>query len=238
MVDFVYMCRPGDNEELRYSIRSVVKNAPVRNVWVVGDKPDWYVGNFIPTVPVGNAFENVRNNLRKVIAHPEISEDFVLMNDDFFITRNVNSVYPYYGGLLINRYMEHQELAGFNFYANFLRKTDAVLRQQGIKNPLNYELHVPMPFNKTKLAETIDAPFSIRSYYGNIHQIGGEEMGDVKIYSHPRFVHTSSTIDNGTPYLSTEDGAFDAIQGYLEDLFPEPSPYELAILAVANTTNN
>ena len=232
------MCRPGENEELRYSIRSVAKNAPVRNVWVVGDKPDWYVGNFISTIPIGNAFENVRNNLRKVIAHPEISEDFVLMNDDFFIIRNVNSVYPYYGGLLINRYREHLELAGFNFYANFLRKTDTALRQQGIKNPLNYELHVPMPFNKAKLAETIDAPFSIRSYYGNIHQIGGEEMEDVKIYSHPRFVHTSSTIDNGTPYLSTEDGAFHRVEDYLGDLFPEPSPYELTILAVANATND
>ena len=232
------MCRPGDNEELRYSIRSVAKNAPVRNVWVVGDKPDWYVGNFIPTTPVGNAFDNVRNNLKHVIAHLEISEDFVLMNDDFFITRNVNSVYPYYGGLLIKRSQEHQELAGFNFYANFLRKTDAVLRQKGIKNPLNYELHVPMPFNKTKLAETIDAPFSIRSYYGNIHQIGGEEMQDVKIYSHIRFKSTSSSIDNGTPYLSTEDGAFLQVKDYLHNLFPDPSAYELPVLSVADPTNN
>ena len=232
------MCRDGENEELRYSIRSAVKNAPVRNVWVIGGKPEWYAGNFIPTKPVGNAFSNVRNNLKHAIARPEISDDFVLMNDDFFIMRNVNSVYPYYGGLLNKRYTEHQEIAGFNFYANLLRRTDLALKQMGIKEPLNYELHVPMPMNKAKLSETIDVPLSIRSYYGNVHGVGGEDMKDVKVYSHVLFQNASSTIDNGTPYLSTEDGAFLQVKDYLANLFPEPSPYELPVLTSTDSTNN
>ena len=233
------MCREGKNEELRYSIRSVEKNAPVRNVWVVGGKPDWYTGNFISTKPVGNAYENVRNNLRHVLATPEISEDFVLMNDDFFIIKNVNSVSLYYGGLLNNRYAEHQELVGPNFYANFLRKTDKVLKQMGIKEPLNYELHTPMPFNKTKLAETIDQRFSIRSFYANYHRLGGEDLvKDVKIYSHVRFLSASSTLDNGTPFVSTEDGSFIQIKDYLENLFPDPSQYELPELSSSNLAND
>lgn len=228
MMDFVYMCRPGHNEELRYSIRSVVKNyVPKSNVWVVGDKPDWYAGDFIKTRPVGNAYENVRNNLRHVINTPEISNDFVLMNDDFFIVRKLNSVSHYHGGLLVKRADEHQELAGPNFYANFLRRTDTVLKKRGIKEPLNYELHTPMLFNKNMLEQTIDYPFSIRSSYGNIHNIGGEEIRDVKVYSHPRFVHTSSSIDNGTPYLSTEDGSFEQLKDYLVNMFPDKSKYEL-----------
>lgn len=233
------MCREGNNEELRYSIRSVEKNAPVRNVWVVGGKPEWYTGNFIPTKPIGNAYENVRNNLRHVLATPEISEDFVLMNDDFFIIRNVNSVSLYYGGLLSNRYREHQELVGPNFYANFLRKTDTVLKQMGIREPLNYELHVPMPFNKTKLAETIDQRFSIRSFYGNMHGLGGEDIvKDVKIYSHVSFVASSSSLDNGTPFVSTEDGSFIQIKDYLQSLFPDPSCYELSELTSSNLAND
>jgi hypothetical protein len=83
-----------------------------------------------------------------------------------------------------------------------------------------------MQFNKTKLAKTIDLPFKIRSAYGNIHQVGGEEIEDVKIYSHPRFIVDSSSLDNGTPYVSTEDGAFDQIKDHLQELFPDPSPYE------------
>jgi len=221
------MCREGDNEELRYSIRSVVANVETAgNVWVIGGKPDWYIGNFINVKPVGNAFENVRNNLRHVLNTPEISNDFVLMNDDFFILRKLNSVSVYHGGLLINRSQRHEELAGPNYYATFLRKTDDALRKRGIKQPLNYELHVPMEFNKTKLAETIDLPYKIRSTYGNIHNVGGEEIQDVKIYSHPRFVGSSSDLENGTPFVSTEDDAFHKIKNYLEDLFPDPSPYE------------
>lgn len=232
------MCRHGENEELRYSLRSVVKNAPVRNVWVVGGKPDWYTGNFLKTKPVGNAYENVRNNLKQVLANPEISEDFVLMNDDFFIIENVNSVSHYYGGLLIKRAQRHQELAGTNQYSMLLMNTDTALKKMGIKQPLNYELHVPMMFNKTKLAETIDLPFKIRSTYGNIHQIGGEDIKDVKIYSHARFTVDSSSIDNGTPYVSTEDGAFHKIKDYLDGLFPDPSPYELPKLLSADLAND
>lgn len=233
------MCREGKNEELRYSIRSVVKNAPVSNVWVVGGKPEWYSGHFIPTKPVGNAFENVRNNLRHVIANPEISEDFVLMNDDFFIIRNVNSVSLYYGGVLNKRYHEHQELAGPNFYASFLDRTDRALKKMGIKEPLNYELHVPMPFNKTKLSETIEQKFSIRSFYGNYHNLGGEDLvNDVKIYSHAQFRDASSTLENGTPFVSTEDGSFIQIKDYLNELFPDASPYELPKLLRTNLANN
>jgi len=226
-MDFVYMCRPGHNEELRYSIRSVVKNAPVNNVWVIGDKPDWYKGNFIKTKILGNAYENVRNNLKHAIECTDISDDFVLMNDDFFIVRKLNSVSHYHGGLLIKRAERHQELAGPNQYSNLLWKTDNALRKKGIKEPLNYELHVPMLFNKDKLSETIDLPSKIRSTYGNIHNVGGEEIKDVKIYSHPMFQIDSSSIDNGTPYLSTEDGAFHTVKDYLDSMFSEPSQYEI-----------
>lgn len=227
-MDVVYTCRYGDNEELRYSIRSVIANLEtLNNIWVVGSKPDWYSGNFINVLPVGNSFDNVRANLKEVIANKDISEDFVLMNDDFFIVQKINSVSHYHGGLLLNRSMRHQELAGPNYYANSLMKTDKSLKQKGIKEPLNYDLHVPIVFNKAKLSQTIDMPFSIRSYYGNTYKLGGEEIKDVKIYSHPRFKVDSSSIDNGTPFMSTDDESFKSIHHTIKHMFPLPSQYEL-----------
>ncbi len=225
-MDFVYMCRSGENEELRYSIRSVVKNAPVRNVWVIGSKPDWYSGNFMYVDPVGNSFDNVRANLKAVIGNKDISEDFVLMNDDFFIIKSIDSMKVYHGGLLIDRYRRHQDLAGPNYYANSLMKSDKILKQGGIEVPLNYELHVPMVINKTNLSYTIDNPASIRSYYGNMYQIGGEQINDVKIYSHPRLRSSSSSMENGTPFVSTEDDAFVRIESVIKEMFPTKSPYE------------
>jgi hypothetical protein len=226
-MDIVYTCRPGRNEELRYSIRSVEKNASfVRDIWVVGGKPDWYSGKFLNIPQTGNAFQNVRTNLKTIIDNPSISEDFVFMNDDFFIVKSIDSVPTYYNGLLLDRSKRHTELAGLNYYSNFLMRSDQALRRYGIKEPLNYELHAPIVFNKTMLLETIDKQFSIRSCYGNIHNIGGEEIRDVKIYTSPQFVEDSSSIDNGTPFVSTDDESFRKMGDIIKDMFPDKSSYE------------
>lgn len=226
-MDVVYTCRTGDNEELRYSIRSVVKNLEgIDNVWVVGGKPDWYSGNFINVDPIGDAFSNVRNSLKTVIDTADISENFILMNDDFFVIDKINSVPNYYSGSLHDRYLRHQDLAGPNYYANYLMKTSTFLKQGGIEVPLNYELHVPMILNKAMLSYALAAPFSIRSYYGNMYNIGGEDIKDVKIYSHPRFKSSSSSMDNGTAFVSTDDLSFEQMGSVIKDMFPEPSQYE------------
>ena len=226
-MDIVYSCRSGKNEELRYSIRSVEKNFDfAKNIWVVGGKPDWYSGNFIEVPQRHNPFQNVRVNLKTVIDDPDISEDFVFMNDDFFVVKKINSVPTYYNGLLSERSRRHLEAAGPNYYSSFLMRSDQALRRYGIKQPLNYELHTPIVFNKTMLSETIDRPFSIRSLYGNIHNIGGEEIRDVKIYDSPRFIEDSSSIENGTPFVSTDDQSFRNMGNTIKDMFQDKSLYE------------
>ena len=62
-MDLVYICGPGDNEELRYSIRSAVKNLKFDNLWVVGGKPKWYVGNYLEVIQNKSKYTNARNNL-------------------------------------------------------------------------------------------------------------------------------------------------------------------------------
>lgn len=226
-MDVVYVCREGANEELRYSIRSVLANfEKCRNIWVVGGKPDWYTGNFMPVRPVGNAYANVRHNLQQVIDNPKISKNFLLMNDDFFILRKLNSGIVYHGGLLINRCMEHQASVGPNLYARSLSQTDTFLKRNGIKEPLNYELHTPMVLNKKKLSSVVGQPYQVRSMYGNLNNIGGTKIQDVKIYSDVRFSNSSSNLDNGTPFVSTDDQSFFDLQEYLQKEFPDPSPYE------------
>lgn len=39
-MDILYLCRPGENLELRYSLRSL-RNVPHGRVWIFGDCPDW-----------------------------------------------------------------------------------------------------------------------------------------------------------------------------------------------------
>ena len=155
-----------------------------------------------------------------------ISEDFVLMNDDFFVTRNLKSVSLYHGGVLHNRYKRHTALVGPNQYASLLLKTHEALRKAGVEEPINYDLHVPMVINKTNMSYVVDEPYSIRSYYGNMFNLGGEYLEDVKIYSSYRLMPDSASVDNDSPYLSTEDGSFYVIKEFVEKSFPNPSPHE------------
>ena len=81
-MDFVYICRSGDNEELRYSIRSVIRSFPKANIWVVGGKPVWYKGNYIIVEQNQDKYTNALNNIIAICNSKEISVSFIFMNDD------------------------------------------------------------------------------------------------------------------------------------------------------------
>ncbi len=89
MTDFVYICKDGANEELKYSIRSVVESFPEANIWLVGGKPEWYTGNYIEVEQKDSKYKNAVKNLQIICLSQEISESFILMNDDFYIIKKI-----------------------------------------------------------------------------------------------------------------------------------------------------
>jgi hypothetical protein len=227
-MDIVYVCRPGDNEELRYSIRSVVKNIPYDNLWLVGNKPKWYIGKFLSVPDKSSRYENIRNAIESVSINSDISEDFVLMNDDFFILKPLTEIPVFHGGLLIDKINNHISLTGTNNYVRMLSNTHRFLLKYGIKDPLDYDIHVPMKMNKTNLAKIIHKKHFPRSMYGNIFNIGGTEIKDVKIYPSTSNLYPKSySIDASTTYLSTLDSSFEGVFGLLQDMFRDKTEYEL-----------
>jgi hypothetical protein len=228
-MDYVYICRKGDNEELRYSIRSVVAHAPYKDIWLVGYKPDWYQGNFISLPDESSKFNNIVSCTRAIAETEAISDDFVLMNDDFFFLKRVDAVPVCHGGLLKNKVDKYIEL-GSRKYGYLLLRTYNHLIRQGIKNPLDYDIHVPMPMNKHKLRESIKKAYFPRSGYGNIHEIGGAHISDVKTYSKKSYLNSNShnLEDSRLPFISTEDDSFQEVYDLiLKDMFPYPSKYEI-----------
>jgi hypothetical protein len=231
ILDYVYVCRPGDNEELRYSIRSTVKNLPPGNIWVVGGKPDWYTGNFIE-VPqnAGNPHHNVRTQLKAMLGHSEIGEDIVLMNDDFFTLKKIKTI-PYLHCGSIQETLEFYADAGSKNlgYHRLIAYSKKGLRLLGVPVPLDYELHVPMPMKKSKLAEVIDFKNILwRSAYGNIHNVGGERQDDVKVYNPKKLVTRIGEVDpNDLTFISTHDSTFNVVyNSVLKDMFDKPTKYE------------
>jgi len=229
-MDYVYMCRDGDNEELRYSIRSVEKNMPPGNIWVVGGKPDWYTGNFIAVEQTRKSYANVREQLRVVCSTESITDDFVLMNDDFFVVNPVKEIPTWYTGTLADRICDMQQVRSANSgYLRLLVVTNNVIRRSGISRPLDYEVHSPMIMNKEKLSSCLHSNALWRSYYGNKYNIGGTQHEDIKIHSNEILENSSKTIiDLSTePYISGSDYNFEFLKSsVLDNLFPDPSKYE------------
>ena len=228
-MDFVYICKPGDNEELRYSIRSVLYSFPDANIYVVGGKPSWYSGNYIYVDQKHHKYANAINNLHAICDSNEISEEFVLMNDDFFIIKKIYRIDQFYNGLLSTKIDKYTKITGSSMYIKKLILTKTRLIDYGIKNPLDYELHVPMVMEKEKLKHIIlKYPSCLwRSMYGNIYSVGGSQMEDVKIYTNKKYAARSNEITENSVFLSTEDQAFGlALDKVLYKMFNTPTAHE------------
>ena len=229
-MDFVYICKDGNNEELRYSIRSVVQSFPDSNIWVVGGKPTWYNGNYISIKQVLTKYRNAIQNLNAICSSNEISEKFILMNDDFYIVKNINSIETYHGGLLLDKINLYQKINSNSNYTRKLAATYKKIKSLNIENPLDYELHVPMVMEKKKLKEILqnNDQFLWRSIYGNVFSVGGEQMEDVKVYTKGPLVLKSYNLKKDEHiYLSSADTSFDMIlSSILKKQFTEKTKYE------------
>lgn len=213
-MDFVYICRNGENEELRYSIRSVLHFYPNAQIHIFGGKPKWYSGNYIEVKDVGNKFNNI-DECYKAICNTNL-ETFILMNDDFYIIDNPKG-FMYYDGLLEDKIKRHMSDYGLSKYSRVLSDTNKKLKKMGIDQPLNYDIHTPMIFEKTKLSEVIHLSSAPRSMYGNIFKVGGEKIQDVKVYRGTEQIKASGY------FLSSEDNSFDKIKDFLKNKFIIPS---------------
>ncbi|MEC9491600.1 stealth conserved region 3 domain-containing protein [Flexistipes sp.] len=100
----VHECRFRDNDELRYSLRSLEKYAPwINNVFIIADnqKPSWINEKEIQIIdhkeifPDWATLPNFNSNAIELCSHriKNLNEHYMLFNDDFILG---NAVYPDY----------------------------------------------------------------------------------------------------------------------------------------------
>lgn len=228
--DIVVPVREGSaNEQLRYALRSWAAHLPHRRVWVVGHRLPWLNGvQHIPTQQIGTKYQNTTIAVRAACEHPEVSETFLLANDDMFVMRPctsmpvlhrgpVQAVEPYYAARASGPYLRG------------MRETRALLEQLGHPDPLSYELHVPMPVDKAGMLRALDVGRHLdvlhkRTLYGNLAELGGKEFRDVKIaHRAPRGYGAHSG------FLSTMPDSFAAgmVGQFIRSAFPQPCRYEI-----------
>ena len=226
--DVVYILKkdaPAD--ELRYSIRSVVKNLPYRKIWFYcgkpdGIEPDEYVKH-IQTGPT--KWERAKSSVIEICKNDDITEKFWLFNDDFFILQPIRSEEPHHRGLLRDHIREVESRHGNSatLYTRELRRCYGLLRDAGYSS-LSYAIHAPMLVERAKMLEALKAfptcPM-FRSIYGNYAKIGGRMQKDYKL------LNTTDKPDRDAPVLSTSNKTFSGdVTRFIMETFPEPSKYE------------
>lgn len=227
-MDIVYFVKESaTNEELRYSLRSVDKNFPHRHVWFIGGKPfGLNPDRWIHLVQnQSTKWDNTSMLFKTACKTPEISEDFVLFNDDFFVMKPVNCM-PYYSdGTIARRVQQLQKKYNKDSsYSKRLTDTIRLLESAGFPT-ISYAVHYPIIINKKEMLETFERfPSGLmwRSIYGNHHKKPVVTVKDCKINE------VNRTPSSEAVFLSTQDATFKSgIAGrYIRANFPDKCKYE------------
>lgn len=227
--DIVYFVKESAaNPELRYSLRTVCENFPHRKVWFYGGRPSYLHpdGHVHVVQNQKSKWERTTAMIRQICENPEITDNWWLFNDDFFVMHKTDGIPAAYNGDLYQHVVKIENRHGqqSTLYTQQLRDTIIKLEKKGCTT-LNYALHIPILINKEKALATLDAfPGSpmFRSLYGNYNNIGGIDMRDCKITGLDR------EPDEKRVFVSTEDTAFMSgkVGEYIRDKFREPSRFE------------
>lgn len=212
-------------EELRYALRSIAEHAPHGRVWLAGYRPSWVwrVGH-IPTAQSGTKYANTTLAVRRACEHPDVSDPFVLANDDFFVMRPIREVPVLHRGPVrdVERYYASRANGQ---YLRGMRETRDLLVSLGHQDPLSYELHVPLPVGKAGMLSALDAGAHLdvvhkRTLYGVLNAIGGQQIQDVKA------LHAGAYPVKGS-FLSTMPVSWQGQAGRMvRARFPRPSKFE------------
>ena len=226
--DIVYILKDDiATEELRYSLRSIEKNFPHRFVWFVGGQPQGLKPDrLVRHNQFGaNKWLKIKSSMLEVVKQEELSDEFFLFNDDFFVTKPFENEFVNFTDRTLADRIEdfRKENPHLNRYVMSLVQTEEELKAHGY-GTLNFEAHLPMLFEKNKVEAALCRCFSpqMRSLYGNIVGCEVKDRRDVK-------VNSLSDIPYGMDFVSTNDKTF--AQGnvgqYIRDLFKEPSRFEV-----------
>jgi hypothetical protein len=225
-----------DGAQLRHSLRTVANLRQVDRVVVAGLAPDWLSGDVLHVPPDNHGpgkHADTWANLRAACLDRRLSDEFVLMNDDFFVLAPVDAVPVWHDGVLSGRALRtaHQD-----------KRRDETLRVvEALAAPhagrLSYELHVPIVMHRHLMGALMrrveelrpgrrgvfDPPVWKRTLYGNVAHPGeGTRHADVKIRDFDRVPAV------GDLFTSTSDYTWrrGQVGRWLRERFDRPSPFE------------
>ena len=227
-MDLVYLYKNppyGGDTELKYSLRSAEKFLDFNKVYVIGDRPDFLQNiNHIEFTEQGaDRHRNASSKIFHIANTHEISEEFIFMNDDFFILQEMKPV-PFYT-ISIDHWFK-------TYYSLSWRQTRMLKTMELLsKNIEVFEVHAPMIMEKSKILDIFEKynlpqGSMFRTLYGN--EYADETVMLPKDYKATDDLSLQEMLKEEPPFFSTSDELVVTPLGkkILQELYPVPSRYE------------
>lgn len=225
-MDVVYVSKDGENLELMYSLRTLIHVGHDR-VWVFGGAPAWINPDTVThrkRMQAGSPYSSTRGHIKAACDTAEVSDPFLLWNDDFFAMREIGSVPVYHRGpmeSMLDNPLKTPWVKG-------LRETAALMKQRGmLAGAMSYDVHLPLVIHKKAMLEALRMAKNIhadaihlRTLYGAIAGLDGIQHED------PKMMRRTDPFPSGDWLSSGNDTFRSTVEPVLRYLFPEKSPYE------------
>lgn len=248
-LDLVYILKASENNpDIRMSLRSIAKFCNFKRIWIIGYKPSWIKNvRYIPTIQNQDKWKNSITNYLAACNCQEISDNFVLMNDDFFALKPIRNWYESLNVCLgtldaevkrnTNNIKKSRWKYGFDYAVELLNKSDC-------RSHYNYESHLPIIINKANFNQMMKLScikefcqtskvLHKRSVYKNLYPDEGlgkpRKINDVKITLNQDLTDAWLQED----WLSVFDDTvgnnrqYPRLNQFLNSMFPDKCKFEV-----------
>lgn len=212
------------DNELRYALRSIEKYLTGHgNIYIIGKKRTWLNNvTFIECKDEGAKADRIFNKILKAAKDERVSDPFLYMNDDHYLLKPLDIKEIKYW-----KYGTMRDVAN-KAQGNYLKRVlrcDRFFRLKGWQTT-NFDIHVPILFEKEKFKSLEQDDYIIKSHYCNKFGIEGEDMEDILFHSPKKKQEIYDRIE-GRLFMSVNDsGLNETMKGFLNELYPQQSNYE------------
>lgn len=235
MIDIIIPVKDGsrnNNLELKYALRGIQQHLKnFGEVYIIGDKISWLRGvKYLKVKDEKQSKFKERNIYRKILAasiNKDLSENFLFMNDDHFLTKEMDTEnLPFYYKSELRETMNRNT----GNYRKTINNTRKILTNKGL-TALDFDTHVPIVYNKEKIMCTFEGidwnilyGYGIKSLYCNINKVEPVYEPDCKI-NNKTYTEINNKIKERFCF-STGSLNNDMIR-VLNELYPSKSKYEI-----------
>lgn len=243
-IDVVYTLNDesnSNNNELRYSLRSLSRFANLGNVWIIGYLPKWIDPTQVIHLPASDPYlcnkdANLISKLIYVCSQPNLSDRFLWFSDDQVLLKDVD-ISHFERPLVANKHYYRINIpdAPLNRWLSRLKRTRDVLKERGFKYDC-YEAHVPYLLDKKTYIPTLqnyafgaDIGYCGNTLYFNTINAHGVEPSDHLVcgiescLDHPQ---QAPVLDTNLFLYYSDRAINENLFLYLHSLYPLTSIFE------------